>query len=123
VVRSFGIKTAARQGLPAEEGGGGELRLVLVETCTEEYEGRVYSWEEIYGEGWYSWDKSTSETSTFGLCVNSQFQGTGAGRELIEQVLEAAESTGWGPPIMTLTVQDINQRAWQLCERRSIHPD
>ena len=121
-------KTAARQGQPVE-GGGGELRLVLVETRTEEYEGRIYSWEEIYGEGWYTWKESnttarpkaghsTSESvaSTFGLCVNTDFQGTGAGRALISRVLDVAEQTGYGPPIMSLTVQDINKRAWELCE-------
>ena len=109
-------KTAARQGQPLE---GGELRLVLVETRTEEYGGRAYSWEEIYGDGWYTWKRpeaGQSVSSTFGLCVNSAFQGTGAGKALIKRVLEVAEQTGYGPPIMTLTVQDINQRAWQLCE-------
>jgi len=112
-------KTAARQGQPLE---GGELRLVLVESRTEEYDGRAYSWEEIYGEGWYTWKRPgagqsiQSVASTFGLCVNSAFQGTGAGKALIKRVLEVAEQTGYGPPIMTLTVQDINQRAWQLCE-------
>eukprot|EP01043_Picozoa_sp_COSAG02_P000897 COSAG02_NODE_18_length_54986_cov_345.599322_31_plen_266_part_00 len=121
-------KTAKQQGQPVE-GGGGELRLVLVEARTEEYEGRIYSWEEIYGEGWYTWKESNtqarpetgqptseSEASTFGLCVNADFQGTGAGRALISRVLGVAEETGYGPPTMSLTVQDINQRAWELCE-------
>ena len=121
-------KTAARQGQPIK-GGGGELRLVLVETRTEEYEGRIYSWDEIYGEGWYTWKEPNTEerpeigmsssesvASTFGLCVNADFQGTGAGRALISRVLDVAEETGYGPAHMSLTVQDINQRAWELCE-------
>ena len=30
--------------------------------------------------------------------------------------MEVAEATGYGPEIMTLTVQDINTRAWELYE-------
>ena len=112
--------TAARQGQPQSSrhyaDGGGEMRLVLVETRTEEYNGKVYEWEEIFGEGWYNWGESSPDKSTFGLSVASDFQGSGAGRALITRVLEVAEETGYGPSIMTLTVQDINQRAWELYE-------
>ena len=113
-------ETAARQGQPQSSrhyaDGGGEMRLVLVETRTEEYNGKLYEWEEIYGEGWYNWGESSPDKSTFGLSVASDFQGSGAGRALITRVLEVAEETGYGPSIMTLTVQDINQRAWELYE-------
>ena len=81
---------ARRQGQPASgqhfSGGGGEMRLVLVETRTEEYDGKVYSWDEIYGEGWYSWGSVDTKGSVFGLSVNTQFQGSGAGRALITRV-------------------------------------
>ena len=83
---------ARRQGQPASyqhfsgQGGGGEMRLVLVETRTEEYDGKVYSWDEIYGEGWYSWGSVDTKGSVFGLSVNTQFQGSGAGRALITRV-------------------------------------
>jgi ribosomal protein S18 acetylase RimI-like enzyme len=108
--------TAARQG-KSRDGGGGELRLVLVETRTEVHaNGKAYSWDEIYGDSWYSWDSSNAAQSTFGLCVNEAFQGTGAGRALISRVLEVADTMGIGPRVMTLTVQDINERAWRLYE-------
>ena len=111
--------TAARQGQPQSSehyAVGGEVRLVLVETRTEEYRCKVYEWEEIYCEGWYNWGESSPDKSTFGLSVASDFQGSGAGRALITRVLEVAEATGYGPSIMTLTVQDTSQRAWELYE-------
>ena len=40
------------------------MRLVLVETRTEEYNGKVYEWEEIFGEGWYNWGESSPDKST-----------------------------------------------------------
>ena len=118
---------ARRQGTPLADGGG-ELRLVLVETQTEVHGGKAYSWDEIYGESWYSWGGG-AEQSTFGLNVNEAFQGTGAGRALTERCLwvadmdtftqsarRVADESGYGPRTMSLTVQDINERAWKLCK-------
>lgn len=106
---------AARGSGAETNGGGGCLWLVLVETRREQYNGEIYAWEEIWGEGWYKWRKDEPH-STFGLCISSAFQGSGAGRALMSRVLEVADTTNIGPPIIRLTVQNINGRAWRLYE-------
>jgi ribosomal protein S18 acetylase RimI-like enzyme len=94
---------------------GGVMWLVLVETRREEYGGKAYTWDEIWGEGWYKW-RVGEPHSTFGMCVSTAFQGSGAGRALLSRVLQVADTTDIGPSTMRLTVQDINVRAWRLYE-------
>jgi ribosomal protein S18 acetylase RimI-like enzyme len=117
----YPMRTEADARAIAERGGsdygegGGSMWLVLVETRREAYGGNVYAWDEIWGEAWYGW-REGSEHSTFGLCINNAFQGSGAGRTLMARVLEVADLTDIGPPVMRLSVQNLNERAWQLYE-------
>ena len=102
---------------------GGGIHLVLVETRQEEYDGEVISWDEIYGEAMYSWPVTQvrngvtiTDRSLFGMAVDREFQGNGAGRALMGRLLQLAEEHRYGPEVMALGVQDINERAWRLYE-------
>ena len=76
-----------------------------------------FEWDEIYGEALYSWYGTSPATrSLFSLCVDAEFQGSGAGRALTQRLLEVAEAHRYGPEFMSLRVHDINERAWRLYE-------
>ena len=55
---------------------------------------------------------STASVCCVVAAVDREFQGTGAGRALITRLLEIAERHRYGPEIMSLGVQDLNERAW-----------
>ena len=55
---------------------------------------------------------STACVCCVAAAVDREFQGTGAGRALITRLLEIAERHRYGPEIMSLGVQDLNERAW-----------
>lgn len=67
----------------------------------------------IGGYAWYRWGKADAESSTFGLCVAPECRGCGAGRLLMERVLEIADA-GVGPSLMSLTCQHANSHAVEL---------
>lgn len=67
---------------------------------------------ELHGEAWYSWPEDKPEQSTFGICIRRTMQGQGAGRLIMGRLLEIAGH--YGPPVMNLTVQKVNERAWKL---------
>lgn len=65
----------------------------------------------IAGYAWYRWKEGAS-ASGLGICVSREFQGSGAGNALMTRLLEIARDVG--PPVMTLTVQKANVRAFEL---------
>jgi len=67
---------------------------------------------EIGGYAWYRWHDEGAERSTFGICVARPYQGVGAGRALMQRLLEIAHHIG--PPVIGLTVQLANERALRL---------
>jgi len=89
--------------LAAGAGGpGSRLVCVVLETADK----------QIAGEAWFRWKKADSARSTFGICIRPDLQGAGAGRALMQRLLDiGAES---GPPLMSLTVQKSNPRAVAL---------
>ena len=66
----------------------------------------------IAGYAWYRWESEHSSTSSFGICIRHSFQGLGAGRALMCRLLEIARVIG--PPVMGLTVQKANPKAFAL---------
>ena len=68
--------------------------------------------EEIGGYAWYRWKDDGAEKSVFGICVRADCQGRGAGRVLLGRLIEIAKVVG--PPVMSLTVQKANERAFNL---------
>lgn len=65
----------------------------------------------IGGYAWYRWTQG-APASGFGICIRSDFKGSGAGRALMTRLLEIARTVG--PPVMRLTVQKANSRAFAL---------
>jgi ribosomal protein S18 acetylase RimI-like enzyme len=65
----------------------------------------------IAGYAWFQWEAGR-DRSHFGICIRRDHQDRGAGRLLIERLLDIARATG--PPLMTLTVQAANGRAVRL---------
>lgn len=74
----------------------------------------------IHGEAWYSWDEAGSNKSLFGICMRPTVQGQGAGRLIMARLMEAGDI--YGPPIMSLTVQIENMRAWRLYTSLGFRP-
>jgi ribosomal protein S18 acetylase RimI-like enzyme len=68
----------------------------------------------IGGYAWYRW-KEGAAASTFGICVRRSLQGTGAGKALMNRLLEIAREVG--PPVMNLTVQKANPHAVELYQK------
>ena len=66
----------------------------------------------IHGEAWYRWNPSHPDYSIFGIAIRRTLQGVGAGRFLTKRLLEIGDA--YGPPVMTLTAQIENFRAWKL---------
>lgn len=64
---------------------------------------------KIGGYAWHRWEAGAA-TSTFGICIARAFQGTGAGRQLMKQLLAIPA----GPPVISLTVQKRNPKAAEL---------
>ncbi|MBN2451350.1 MAG: GNAT family N-acetyltransferase [Lentisphaeria bacterium] len=64
------------------------------------------------GYAWYRWRGNEARASGFGICVAGPCQGCGAGRVLMERLLEVAGRVG--PPVMSLTCQHANARAVEL---------
>lgn len=71
--------------------------------------------ERIGGYAWYRWRDPNAETSGFGICIAPEFQSCGAGRVLMERVLEVAREVG--PPRMHLSCQHANLRAVELYQK------
>jgi ribosomal protein S18 acetylase RimI-like enzyme len=65
----------------------------------------------IGGYAWYRWNIN-APSSGFGICIHMDFQDSGAGRKLMTRLLEIARTVG--PPVMHLTVQKANARAFAL---------
>lgn len=65
----------------------------------------------IGGYAWYRW-KQDAPASGFGICIRTDFQDSGAGRALMTRLMEIAATVG--PPVMHLTVQKANARAFAL---------
>ena len=66
----------------------------------------------IAGYAWYQWKEEDSPKSSFGICLRRDHQGAGAGRMLIRRIVEISREIG--PPVMALTVQKANPRAFEL---------
>lgn len=66
----------------------------------------------IGGYAWYRWARPESSVSMFGICVDRDYQNAGAGRLLIQRLLDIARHVG--PPVMELTVQEANPRGVAL---------
>lgn len=67
---------------------------------------------KVHGEAWYEWKPDNEQMSTFGICIRRTMQGQGAGRLIMSRLMEIADI--YGPPLMNLTVQKENERAWKL---------
>jgi ribosomal protein S18 acetylase RimI-like enzyme len=67
------------------------------------------------GYAWYRWREVTAQASGFGICIAVNCQSCGAGRVLMERLLEVARTVG--PPRMCLTVQHANARAVELYQK------
>lgn len=65
----------------------------------------------IGGYAWYRWHDG-AERSGFGICIRPDHQGNGAGRALMQRLLEIAATVG--PRTICLTVQKANARAVAL---------
>lgn len=65
----------------------------------------------IGGYAWFRWRAGESR-SGFGICLLSEFKGSGAGQWLMERLMQIAREIG--PPVMCLTVQKANLRAVTL---------
>jgi ribosomal protein S18 acetylase RimI-like enzyme len=66
------------------------------------------------GYAWYRWQEPAA-SSTFGICIAVDHQSCGAGRVLMERLLEIAREVG--PPRMALTCQHANIRAVELYQK------
>ncbi len=66
---------------------------------------------EIVGYASYEW-KDGADKSGMGICISRQYQGQGAGRLLIQRLLEVSRQIG--PVTMSLTVQKANPNAVTL---------
>ena len=68
----------------------------------------------IGGYAWYRWQEA-APSSGFGICIAVDYQSCGAGRVLMERLLEIARVIG--PPRMCLTCQHANVRAVELYQK------
>jgi ribosomal protein S18 acetylase RimI-like enzyme len=66
----------------------------------------------IGGYAWHRWDGEEAQKSVFGICIRPDCQGRGAGKALMSRLNEIAKV--FGPPVMSLTVQKANPRAFDL---------
>lgn len=66
----------------------------------------------IHGEAWYRWSAQRPQQSLFGIAIRRTMQGVGAGRRIMTRLMEIGDA--YGPPVMALTVQVENERAWKL---------
>ncbi len=71
--------------------------------------------QTIGGYAWFRWQSEEAPTSSFGMCVRRDFQGTGAARALFDHLLRIAREVG--PPVMSLTVQKANVRGVELYKK------
>ncbi|HEX2950422.1 MAG TPA: GNAT family N-acetyltransferase [Armatimonadota bacterium] len=71
--------------------------------------------KRIMGYAWYRWEDTHAEKSVFGICIHRECQGGGAGKLLFSTINAVAEHIG--PPVMSLTVQQANQRAFALYQK------
>ena len=69
----------------------------------------------IFGHAYYRWDGDDSEKSTFGICIRPGYQGIGAGKALMNRLLDISREIG--PPVMCLTVQKANERAFEMYKK------
>jgi len=68
--------------------------------------------QEIAGHASYWWDTDDDAPSTFGICIRKAYRGIALGQALMTRLFEVAEHIG--PPVMSLTVQKANPRAFAL---------
>ena len=66
----------------------------------------------IHGEAWFRWSAERTEQSMFGIAIRRTMQGVGAGRLIMGRLMEIGDV--YGPPVMNLTAQEENERAWKL---------
>lgn len=70
----------------------------------------------ILGLASFQWvPEECSGTSVFGICLDRELQGTGAGKAIMEHLIEIGEAIS--PPRMRLTVQETNPRAVALYQK------
>ena len=70
---------------------------------------------EISGYAWYRWQADDSPSSSFGICIRRDFQGSGLARALMEDLMKIAVRVG--PAVMSLTVQKANPRGVELYKK------
>lgn len=68
--------------------------------------------QEIVGYASYWWNADNDKPSTFGICIQKTYRGIALGQALMARLFEVAEKVG--PPMMSLTVQKANPRAFAL---------
>ena len=66
----------------------------------------------IHGEAWFRWSAERTDQSMFGIGIRRTMQGVGAGRMIMGRLMEIGDV--YGPPVMNLTAQEENERAWKL---------
>jgi ribosomal protein S18 acetylase RimI-like enzyme len=66
----------------------------------------------LHGEAWFRWSAERTDQSTFGIAIRRTMQGVGAGRLIMTRLMEIGDA--YGPPVMNLTAQEENERAWKL---------
>lgn len=70
---------------------------------------------EFAGYAWVRWKDVNTATGNFGICVRPDYQGSGAGRALMERLFDMVREAG--PPRVRLTVQKANARAVALYQK------
>lgn len=68
--------------------------------------------QEIVGYASYWWNADDEKPSIFGICITQAYRGIALGQALMARLFEIAEKVG--PPVMSLTVQKANPRAFAL---------
>ncbi len=68
----------------------------------------------VGGYAWCRWSAPDADRSTLGICIDREYQGSGAGRALMERLITIAGDGRVGPSVIGLTVQLANPRAIEL---------
>lgn len=68
--------------------------------------------DEIVGLAWFRWRNPESQASGCGVCIRHDYQGIGAGKVLMKELLEVARSVG--PQHMRSSVLQENPHAVEL---------
>jgi ribosomal protein S18 acetylase RimI-like enzyme len=104
--RFYGLPLDRKHALKDASKAESPLEVVLViETETH----------KIGGYAWYSWEDENAEDSVFGICLRPEYVSCGAGRCLMNRLLEIDK--GIGPPVMQLTCQHANVKVVMLYQK------